>query len=353
MLNSLRHSVIVPLYNKAPYIARAIRSVLAQDFEDYELIIVDDGSTDDGARIVREQFEDPRIRLISQRNAGVGAARNRGIAEMRGEIASFLDADDEWWPSHLRDLAEVATVYPEAGLIATGYRSLYSRGLGIDRTIDRSSLSLIPDYYQFATTGYAINMSSCGARNWLLARGVKFREGVPVGEDTEFYLQAALYSPMAYHPRVSAVYDRNVVGSAMASAAWSAELPLAAASLIQMLRERVVSPNLEGSARAYLAWMIEYHALAGLGAGNRTEALTALRNGQFQPISDKSKRRLHRLELVVQVTPSLLCKLGVRFRQSRWGLSLANVFSDLGAQQAQSSAVRATARRNNSPPIMA
>src|SRR5947209_3795753 len=101
----MRVSVIIPLYNKAPYVRRTLDSVRAQTFADYEVIVVDDGSTDGGAAVV-EGFGDPRFRLIAQPNAGPGAARNRGLAEAGGEFVAFLDADDEWLPTFLeRSLA--------------------------------------------------------------------------------------------------------------------------------------------------------------------------------------------------------------------------------------------------------
>jgi glycosyltransferase involved in cell wall biosynthesis len=96
----MRVSVIVPLYNKGPYVERAMKSILAQTYTDFEVIVVDDGSTDDGATRV-QILSDPRIRLIHQANAGPGAARNRGIAEAKGELLAFLDADDEWMPDYL------------------------------------------------------------------------------------------------------------------------------------------------------------------------------------------------------------------------------------------------------------
>jgi glycosyltransferase involved in cell wall biosynthesis len=98
----MRVSIIVPLYNKEPWIKRALDSIAGQTFEDFEVIVVDDGSTDQGPQFVAA-YSDPRFRLVQQQNAGPGSARNRGIAEAQGEILSFLDADDEWLPDYLED----------------------------------------------------------------------------------------------------------------------------------------------------------------------------------------------------------------------------------------------------------
>jgi len=117
----VRVSVIVPLYNKAPYVRRALDSVAAQTFGDFELIVVDDGSTDEGASVV-ESFGDGRVRLIRQENTGPGAARNRGINEARGEVLAFLDADDEWLPTYLEEgLRALDAAGPSVAAATCGY----------------------------------------------------------------------------------------------------------------------------------------------------------------------------------------------------------------------------------------
>jgi hypothetical protein len=95
-----RVSVVMPVYNVEAYVAEAIRSVLAQTFADFELIIVDDGGTDASMAICRS-FPDPRISIVSQRNRGLAGARNTGIAAARGEFVALLDSDDRWLPEKL------------------------------------------------------------------------------------------------------------------------------------------------------------------------------------------------------------------------------------------------------------
>src|ERR1044072_1267030 len=117
----VRVSIIIPLYNKAPYVRRALDSIQAQTFSDFEVIVVDDGSTDEGARIV-ESYTDARVRLVTQPNAGPGPARNRGIAEAKGEFIAFLDADDEWLPDYLSESLRLLESYgTQAATISSGY----------------------------------------------------------------------------------------------------------------------------------------------------------------------------------------------------------------------------------------
>lgn len=108
-------SVIVPLYQTERYIAQALDSVLAQSFTDFEVIVVDDGSSDSGPAIARA-YSDPRIRVVTQANRGLAGARNTGIREARGRYIALLDADDAWHPCKLDCLVAILDARGEAGV---------------------------------------------------------------------------------------------------------------------------------------------------------------------------------------------------------------------------------------------
>jgi glycosyltransferase involved in cell wall biosynthesis len=123
-------SVVIPLFNKGPYIVRCLKSVASQTFPNIEVIVVDDGSTDDGA-VQARSFPDDRFRVISQKNKGPGHARNRGVDAARGELIAFLDADDEWLPSYLSESIRLLTSNPEAATVSSGYFDM-PRGLSTE-----------------------------------------------------------------------------------------------------------------------------------------------------------------------------------------------------------------------------
>jgi glycosyltransferase involved in cell wall biosynthesis len=116
-----RISVVVPLYNKARYVQRTLDSIARQTFSDFEVIVVDDGSTDNGCDLVAS-FTDRRMRLVTQENLGPGAARNRGLEEARGDLIAFLDADDEWLPEYLAEGVTVLDgIDPDVASVTSGY----------------------------------------------------------------------------------------------------------------------------------------------------------------------------------------------------------------------------------------
>ena len=119
----MRFSVIIPLFNKAPYVKKALESVSDQSFRDFELIVVDDGSTDDSLSVAKSVLEGSAIdyQLIHQENAGVSTARYNGVATSHGDYICFLDADDRWTSSFLERMDVLIREYPNAGIYGTNY----------------------------------------------------------------------------------------------------------------------------------------------------------------------------------------------------------------------------------------
>jgi len=113
-------SVVIPLYNKEKEVWRAVSSVLSQTITDFEVIVINDGSTDKGPEIAKS-FNDPRMRVIDQANAGVSEARNRGITEAQADLIAFLDADDEWAPDFLETIIRLRCKSPLCEVFATNY----------------------------------------------------------------------------------------------------------------------------------------------------------------------------------------------------------------------------------------
>lgn len=111
-----RVSVVVPTYNAARYIRETLDSVLDQSYPEWELIVIDDGSTDDSPRIAREYLRDGRVRVVSQPNAGVAESRNRGLSLSQGEYVAFPDADDVWLPGNLEAKLAYLRAHPECAL---------------------------------------------------------------------------------------------------------------------------------------------------------------------------------------------------------------------------------------------
>src|SRR5258705_1559285 len=118
-------SIVVPLYNKVSEISRCLHSALAQTYENFELIVIDDGSTDGGDVVVRS-FQDRRLRFLQQENCGLAETRNNGVRAAKSAVVAFLDADDELLPTHLDEMCRLVQLHPEAGIFCTGF--LLERG---------------------------------------------------------------------------------------------------------------------------------------------------------------------------------------------------------------------------------
>ncbi len=192
-------SVVIALYNKGQYVRRALESVFAQSYEDFEVVVVDDGSTDDGPEKVR-QYTDSRLKLVRQANAGPGAARNRGISESNGEFLAFLDADDEWMPRFLESSMDKLKNNPGCDLSASTYflgtkridvSPIYEK-LGI--TAGAWKLESNMPLNRLLSVRYIFSSCSVLCKREVVERYGGFRQesGCNYGEDTYLWLQIML-----------------------------------------------------------------------------------------------------------------------------------------------------------------
>lgn len=229
----MKFSVIIPLYNKAPYIRRALESVFAQTYTDYELIVVDDGSTDDSASIV-QQFIDERlkvkgeetsravtstynlspityklsVRLITQSNAGVSAARNSGVAASSGDYIAFLDADDWWESNYLERMAQLIEDYPEAGLYACNYVYYKPGKTHVALNLPTGYINYPKAYYEGGAMPVWTGATIMPKRIFDEMGG--FPLGIKLGEDFLLWAKTAMHYPVAFCEDPLAYYNNDV-----------------------------------------------------------------------------------------------------------------------------------------------
>jgi len=196
----MKFSVVIPLYNKARYVHGAVHSVLAQTLPPHEVIVVDDGSSDNSAAIV-EAIADPRVRLVRQPNSGVSAARNRGIALATGDWIAFLDADDWYHPEMLAALKQAHEACPEAGLLGAQSRTIQNVLSDPEPWPVNDSffeVEVVDDLRQRWMRTAPFNSSSVAIRASVLrGMGTCFIEGESHGEDLDMWFRVADRTPVA------------------------------------------------------------------------------------------------------------------------------------------------------------
>jgi glycosyltransferase involved in cell wall biosynthesis len=208
--NSRMFSIVVPLWNKRETVADAVASVLRQSYRQFELVIVDDGSTDRGMEALGG-FDDPRIRRMSQANAGPGPARNRGIEAARHDWIAFLDADDLWLPDHLAELDRVRAAYPRAGLIAARYVCGDVHGRYQPPASCESRIETVDFLEQEARCEHAFCTSSAAIPRTSYTRLGGFGPAL-AGQDREYWVRIALDLPVAVSRRTTIVYRTGTGG---------------------------------------------------------------------------------------------------------------------------------------------
>lgn len=208
-------SVVIPLYNKEEYINRAIESVLNQEYKNFELIIVDDGSTDKSLDKIK-CISDPRLKVIKQLNQGVGSARNKGAIESKYRWIAFLDADDAWSNDHLSELSNVIRAFPDSRMVSTRVLQINdSKELLVIKDTKLSNIRSIDYFYESSKRADTIHSSSV-AINKKVFKEIGGFSNKKIGEDIEHWVKVALSYPVAISDKVTAYYFRDTNGAMQA-----------------------------------------------------------------------------------------------------------------------------------------
>jgi len=274
----VRFSVVIPLYNKAPFIELTLDCLFRQSHTDFEAIVIDDGSKDGGAQLIEARYADPRLRVIRQANAGVSAARNRGIAEATGSWVAFLDADDCWHPEYLTCLKRLIEGHPEVDMVAAKLRfipdspawsplpwAIYDPGEAAELITDLPGrwMQGIP----FSTSAVCVRLER------LRQMQPCFSPGESNGEDLDLWFRLGEQTPIAWMPQELMAYRAAAAGSLTSQHKALAEPPY-----IARMEARAHSGQLSRSAsRAALKFVADQRVTLARTAYMRGEHRAAWR----------------------------------------------------------------------------
>ena len=195
-------SVVIATFNTGRYLPQAVQSVLSQTYSNVEILIIDDGSTDDTAQIIRRWEQDERVRVYRQPNGGQAQARNRGVALSKGQYVAFLDADDEWLSHKLSRQMPLFT-NPQVGVVYSEYECMDGEGRSLPKPPTRmyrgriTAALLIDNFVSFQT---AVVRREC------LERHGAFDESVRMGDDYDLWLRLSAHYEFDFIPQPTARY---------------------------------------------------------------------------------------------------------------------------------------------------
>lgn len=230
-----KFSVVIPVYNKRPHIERSINSVLEQTNTDFELILIDDASTDGSSEKLKEFSNNSKIRLFSRDEPGPGgyAARNLGIKEAKGEWIAFLDADDTWYPNHLEKFEELISAHPELYFVGSGWQTLRSNKLRENAYYAKNKrnanqiISLV-EYLDnsLSNKGPVWTSVACIKKNSPVAIGLfPASSGAKRGGDLHAWLKLICYhKKMGWSNHIGAIYHLDSVNMVTKTTPTSTEL---------------------------------------------------------------------------------------------------------------------------------
>ena len=256
----MKFSVVVALYNKQDFVTETLMTVLNQTFADFELICVDDGSTDESASHV-QALADSRVILIRQANAGVSAARNTGIARARGEWVALLDADDLWAPSYLAELYSATVLYPETDMVATRYHasddlSAWKRDVSIPRVGEQKIEWIVNLPIRWLEGGTFCSSTVAIRRSRLMEMQPCFTVGDSNGEDLELWFRLSEVTPIVLILSPLAAY-RLATHNSLSGLQFAREMP----PYLERLRKRAHAGRMSNAHRRSSLRFITQHEI--------------------------------------------------------------------------------------------
>jgi len=298
-------SVIIPVYNKEKYIKNTLKSVLRQDFTDYEIIIIDDGSTDRSIEIIKE-LNLPDIQIIQQANQGVAVARNKGAEMATGKILSFLDADDLWLPNHLSEIKKLSENFKEAAFFATAYQIKYQNGLKDFVYKFTPSYQLLSQYYQYSYRFPLFFTSNFAVKKDIFQQTGGFKTGIDA-EDTEYFLRLGAQYALGYATKITMIHIHKAENSLFAK--YNTD------NKIKILKNFSSLEKKDQKLKKYLdinryVWSIEY-----LSNGQKKKAERIINDIDFKNLNYKQKflLRLSGKQLIfLKKIQNFLLKRGIR-----------------------------------------
>tara|TARA_B100000809_G_scaffold266928_1_gene333139 strand:+ start:3011 stop:3955 length:945 start_codon:yes stop_codon:yes gene_type:complete len=208
-----KFSVVIPLFNKEKDVLRTIHSVLNQTFSNFEIIIIDDGSTDK-SKFVVNNIKDDRINLFAKKNEGVSIARNFGITNASSKFIAFLDADDYWYPDHLEKLDSLTNLFPNGKWFATAYEKKYHENFTspMNSSILKNGNDwngIVNNYFENSLIDcLAWTSAVCMRKDFFLSlNGFDTKITHGAGEDTDLWLRAALSSKLIFSTKITATHN--------------------------------------------------------------------------------------------------------------------------------------------------
>lgn len=252
----MKVSVIIPLYNKAAYIQRALTSVFNQTFGDYEIIIIDDGSEDDSVEVVKRMMR-RSIRLITQTNRGPGITRQTAMEMANGEYIAFLDADDEWMPQFLEKALLLLEEFPQAGAAGMGYMLVHN-----EQQIKQAKIKtltpypwrgLIPDFFIASMGLPPLTSSSTVIPKKVIGEIQPQAISARIGEDQYLWFQIAAKYQIAFDSTGSVYYHLDAADRSCNKYPILEELPFIGL-LEKMLQQNQFAPFINPqSVRAFIS----------------------------------------------------------------------------------------------------